>query len=1119
MRYAVDDTPNGDPQSCAILTTEVMTVHVRRNFLSVIAYVMADPAGRVMQGQPLDVRDVEINGVVVTLEDRDVAFTQPSADEAQYVLDVRDSAGNVNASLTVAITVRDNMLWFEVVEVSNNLDDERFPVQTISFPNQSLVSVRSDQCGAALAGAVMSCDTNKTGDEYLKVTDKLELADRDYMYAFISADSLGAGLWSNSEHDGRSVAISAAGGSQNTRVLVTTQSIRGITSLGLASAPWYYHRKVIDSRGRSYIVEQTAMPKAAVAIAGDLNGDGNVDWQDAAIAFRGIMNNPTKSEDVPELVSWRIVMNFGSQVQNPFLATLDNVKKVFLGTDGLGQSVMLKGYGNEGHDSGHPDYDDIGWRMGGERDFRTLLRQGRWYGARFGVHINASELYPESRAIDERMVRRDADGRLFYGWNWIDQSIGIDGIYDLASGNRERRLRALKDKVGDDLDFVYLDVWGNRASSPTEDSWETRKMSKMINDNGWRMATEYGSGNEYDATMQHWAVDLGYNYSGSTGKGENSQIMRFLRNHQKDSWVGDYPSYGGAANAPLLGGYDLKDFEGWQGHNDYDAFIINLFTHNLSTKFIQHFTVRRWVNNPLDNAAPRDPAVNGGNEWIRLENEAGDILEISRASNDSSDERYRSRTLTLNGRVVSFGETSRGDGLSQGDESYLLPWLWNTQDGGRVGPCDERLFHWNTRGGTTEWVLPDGWRDQSEIAVYELTDVGRIDVGRVLVRDGMVSLSADAQTPYVVYRGDSLPEPISMEWSVDSHLADVGFNGGESGLLRRWSIDGEGKASIEKSVSHNPMLALSGDIVVSQHLTDMRPGARYALYVGVDNRSDGDASMSVMRDGVRLAENTAPHSIAKNYVQSYAHNTNSATVGTDSYFQNMYVFFSVPEQGGEMSLVLSHQGDGCAYFDDIRVVENEYNGLSVAEDGSVLRLSNDFERNAQGIWPFVIAGAEGVEDNRIHLSEMHVPYTQAGWDAKRMDDVIAGRWSVKIDGLTERDALVYRTIPQNVRFSPGVSYRVSFDYQSGSAGTYAVAIGSDEDDGSVSSMRFIELDESLGRTSRCEFVLVGDAGGDSWFGIYSTSRKADTQGTDGDEANFGGYRDLVLDNLEIERIG
>lgn len=88
------------------------------------------------------------------------------------------------------------------------------------------------------------------------------------------------------------------------------------------------------------------------------------------------MNNPYKSEEVPELVAWRIAMNFGSQAQNPFLTTLDNVKKVALNTDGLGQSVLLKGYGNEGHDSGHPDYGDIGQRLGGADDMNTMMEEG-----------------------------------------------------------------------------------------------------------------------------------------------------------------------------------------------------------------------------------------------------------------------------------------------------------------------------------------------------------------------------------------------------------------------------------------------------------------------------------------------------------------------------------------------------------------------------------------------------------------------------------------------------------------------------------------------------------------------------------------------------------------------
>ena len=45
----------------------------------------------------------------------------------------------------------------------------------------------------------------------------------DYAYGFVSNNELSAGLWSNSEHDGSSVATSVTGGSKNTRVQANTQ--------------------------------------------------------------------------------------------------------------------------------------------------------------------------------------------------------------------------------------------------------------------------------------------------------------------------------------------------------------------------------------------------------------------------------------------------------------------------------------------------------------------------------------------------------------------------------------------------------------------------------------------------------------------------------------------------------------------------------------------------------------------------------------------------------------------------------------------------------------------------------------------------------------------------------
>ena len=728
-------------------------------------------------------------------------------------------------------------------------------------------------------------------------------------------------------------------------------------------------------------------------------------------------------------------------------------------------------------------------------------------------------MYPEAKAFKDDNVRRDYYGNLSYGWNWLDQAIGLDSLYDLATGDREKRFDDLEKLVGQNLDFVYVDIWGNNTGSSNDDSWQTRKLSKEINDNGWRMANEWGVANEYDATFQHWAADL--TYGGFNQKGQNSEVMRFLRNHQKDSWVADYPKYGGAAMMPLLGGYNMKDFEGWQGRNDYDTYITNLFTHDVTTKFIQHYEIIKWVDG--------DPVSAGAaTNWIpemeiTLKDDDGNKLVLTRGSNNPDDDAYRERTMTLNGKIVAKGAPSRGDrtdsdiqnGRNRGTESYLLPWIWDSETGEKVAADKEKLYHWNTQGGTTTWDLPEGWTNLKDVKVYKLTDLGKTEEKTVEVKNGQVTLEAEAETPYVVCKGEE--GNINVTWSEGMHITDAGFNGGVKSLEANWTKAGDGNAEIAKSQYSNPMLKLSGDISMTQELTNLKPGQRYAVLVGVDNRSDSKASVTVKADGNVLDTNYTEKSIAKNYVKAYTHSNYSATVDGSSYFQNMYVYFTAPESGKVTLTLAKSAGDGDAYFDDVRVVENNAQNITKDEYGNVVKFEQDFENNVQGIYPFVVSGIEGVEDNRIHLSELHAPYTQAGWDVKKMDDVLDGNWSVKVNGLTQRNTLAYQTIPQNFRFEPGVTYKVSFDYQTGSDDTYGVVVGTGE---YKDATRLETLKKQMGpdQDGHYERLITGDMSGQTWFGIYSTGTAPDLQGTSGSEANFGGYKEIVLDNLVIERV-
>ena len=1116
------------------LSTDDMDVYVAKNFPSVVRYEMkkGDLKGKTFYGQTSEINTIRINGTDIKLSKDNVKATFEGK-KATYVLTVKDDAAHIDAVLTAELVAKDNTVAFEITKVENKLEEAApgkavekgklgNPIQTIEIPNHSLVSVNSTQEGANLVGAAMSTKTQVSGDEYVEVNANTPARNRDYMYAFVSNNEMSAGLWSNSEYEGRNAGASSSGGSSNTRVMSTSEQKDGYVSMGLGSSAWYWHRVMTDSHNRTWVLEETETPKMKVVIAGDSNEDTDIDWQDGAVAFRDIMNNPFKSEEVPELVAYRIAMNFGSHAQNPFLTTLDNVKRVAMHTDGLGQSVLLKGYANEGHDSAHPDYADIGKRIGGPEDMKTLMEKGAEYGAKFGIHVNAGEMYPEAKAFKDENVRRNPNGSLRYGWNWIDQGIGLDSIYDLATGEREARFDQLHEILGGDgkdmLDFIYVDIWGNNTGSSLDDSQQTRKLSKEINDNGWRMSNEWGGANEYDSTFQHWATDL--TYGGKDAKGENSDVMRFLRNHQKDSWVGDYPAYGGAAVAPLLGGYNMKDFEGWQGRNDYDAYITNLYTHDLTTKFIQHYEVVDWVDGEPVN-------VGGAANWtpemkITLKDKDGSTLVLERGSNDPSNAAYRNRTMTLDGKVIATGAVSQGDrtdndirnGNKKGTEKYLLPWIWDAKTGEKVKAEDEKLYHWNTQGGTSEWELPDSWSGLQDVKVYKLTDLGKTEEKTVKVVDGKITLEAESEVPYVVCKGQK--ENIKVTWSEGMHIVDAGFN---SGKLDMWKKEGEGTAKIAKSQHSNPMMKLDGKVSMTQELTELEAGKQYAVLVGVDNRSDAKASVEIKSGDKVLASNYTTRSIAKNYVKAYTHNTNSSTVNGNSYFQNMYVFFTAPESGKVTLTISRAAGEGSSYFDDIRIVENDSKNITTNDKGEVVKFEQDFEKSVQGLYPFVVGGIEGVEDNRIHLSERHGKYTQAGWDVKKMDDVLDGDWSVKINGLTQRSTLAYQTIPQNFRFEPGVTYNVSFDYQAGSDGIYAAAVGVGEYNGNV---QLKELKKAMGENADGHYTtqITGDSTGQTWFGIYSTDKAPDLQGVDPNaaEANFGGYKELVLDNLVIEKV-
>ena len=1062
--------------------------------------------GHTLPGQVQQFNQIFINNHKITPE---VTYKKINETTAEYEMKLRDEANLINADMTVRLQVVDNQLHFDVTKIVNHnqvtpgqkIDDERKLLSTISFLGNALVSVSSDQAGAKFDGATMSNNTHVSGDDHIEVTNPMKDLAKGYMYGFVSTDKLAAGVWSNSQN-------SYGGGSNDwTRLTAYKETVGNANYVGIHSSEWQWEKAYKGIVFPEYTKE---LPSAKVVITEDANADKKVDWQDGAIAYRSIMNNPQGWEKVKDITAYRIAMNFGSQAQNPFLMTLDGIKKINLHTDGLGQGVLLKGYGSEGHDSGHLNYADIGKRIGGVEDFKALIEKAKKYGAHLGIHVNASETYPESKYFNENILRKNSDGSYSYGWNWLDQGINIDAAYDLAHG-RLARWEELKNKLGEGLDFIYVDVWGN-GQSGDNGAWATHVLAKEINKQGWRFAIEWGHGGEYDSTFQHWAADL--TYGGYTNKGINSAITRFIRNHQKDSWVGDYRSYGGAANYPLLGGYSMKDFEGWQGRSDYNGYVTNLFAHDVMTKYFQHFTVSKW-----ENGTPVTMSDNGSTyKWtpemrVELVDADNNKVVVTRKSNDINSPQYRERTVTLNGRVIQDGS------------AYLTPWNWDAN--GKKLPADkEKMYYFNTQAGATTWTLPNDWA-KNKVYLYKLTDQGKTEEQEVAVKDGKITLDLTANQPYVLYRSKQAnPE---MSWSEGMHIYDQGFN---SGTLKHWTISGDAsKAEIVKSQGANEMLRIQGNkstVSLTQKLTGLKPNTKYAVYVGVDNRSNAKASITV-NTGEKEVTSYTNKSLALNYVKAYAHNTrrDNATVDDTSYFQNMYAFFTTGSDVSNVTLTLSREaGDEATYFDEIRTFENNSSMYGDNHDTAKGTFKQDFENVAQGIFPFVIGGIEGVEDNRTHLSEKHDPYTQRDWNGKKVDDVIEGNWSLKTNGLVSRRNLVYQTIPQNFRFEAGKTYRVTFEYEAGSDNTYAFVVGKGEFQSGrrgnqASNLEMHELPNTWTDSKKAKkvtFLVTGAETGDTWVGIYSTGNASNTRGDSGGNANFRGYNDFIMDKLQIEEV-
>ncbi|MBR7179812.1 MAG: carboxypeptidase regulatory-like domain-containing protein, partial [Oscillospiraceae bacterium] len=418
------------------IESDDMTVYVGKDFPLVARYVMKSD-GDFFRGNETALNEIVINGTAIV-----PTVLDTKNDGASKSYDLRVQSGNIDLDMTVAIKVEGKNLTWEVTEIQKAEGCAR--IATIDIPHLNILSVDASEEESVFAGAQLSTTTTAKADTYITFDNGFVPSNEDgYLYAFLTNGKLSAGIDSNSEREG------------DKRV----ERINGADTISLTSAVWYYESGDATGQASAYYYEYpvSELPCIKVAIAeDDLNGDGDMDWNDGAIAFREVMHTAQGYEAVKDMVNYRIVMNFESAAPNPFLVNADNLKKVYLATDGLPQALLLKGYGNEGHDSANSEYADVAERLGGIEDFQKLLEIAHDYNAEIGIHVNAQEAYPEARSFNETMISGPTGNRNGNGWGWLDQSVVINKLWDLSSDARLKRFVQLYDRINE-TDFLSLD--------------------------------------------------------------------------------------------------------------------------------------------------------------------------------------------------------------------------------------------------------------------------------------------------------------------------------------------------------------------------------------------------------------------------------------------------------------------------------------------------------------------------------------------------------------------------------------------------------------------------------------------------------------------------------------
>lgn len=516
----------------AVLKSDKLAVELDSKFPRVIQY--KHTSGAVIEGQKKAVNEVLFNGENTSCR---ISFKRKSANSGSYFLNFDQKS----VTAEIRVTVKNNHVEFRLGNVKENGSAK---LKSFSFPGNALLTSSQQKADVAFVkSTTLNDDHHGVFNEEISTLDKLKTKKDSVNYFFLADGKLSTGLYSNHFFDIKRAAFEVS-------------ELNGKRTIKAQFPDWPYRH--IES-------EKVEPLNFKVIITPDVNDDKKVNWQDAAVVQRELSPKPYGYELMREAVGENIAMNFASGGQQPFMKILDEVKKIYRATDGLGNHVTIKGFSAEGHDSANTDYSGhFNERAGGVKDLNVLLGEAPKYNAQIGYHINTSEVYPEAHRYNPKILQLP-NGKPKNAWSWLDQAHYIDKEKDMVDGDIAASLKQMK-KETPGVKFVYVDTYHTNG-------WPAWKLQKNLKDLGIAMYTEGSVSLDPWTTWSHW-------------RAKDSDIMRFVWFSHRDNFD----------NLSILRGgrSDHNGFMGWQNKHSFPSFIQRTFRWTLPARYMQHFDLLTW---------------------------------------------------------------------------------------------------------------------------------------------------------------------------------------------------------------------------------------------------------------------------------------------------------------------------------------------------------------------------------------------------------------------------------------------------------------------------------------------------------------------------------------------